>query len=303
MHRAEKIYSGNETVCICEKSDLRINDEKTAAMLMDSFVSMLEYTKKNSLDVWNRNIFSLLNDSFADDIYSLTGSDSNSLVKSILEAYSNACDISKNNNRLLEKLILETRKEYNICLIKNKAFEKKAAEYDELKDKYDRTAEISKKKSSEIEDFISKISEIEKENNALRLRYEKNQEEINIYSKKNIKLEAKIQEMKNISGELNRITDQFNRLRVKYEEKIEAEEKYKKIQTELDDIKEKYSEIKEENNKLSSKLATADREKQNVKNELALCQSNLECTRNAFSHRLGMAITSVPRKIRSIFHK
>ena len=303
MHRAEKIYSGNETVCVCEKSDLRINDEKTAAMLMDSFVSMLEYTKKNSLDIWNRNIFSLLNDSFADDIYSLTGSDSSSLVKSILEAYSNACDISKNNNRLLEKLILETRKEYNICLIKNKAFEKKAAEYDELKDKYDRTVEISKKKSSEIEDFISKISEIEKENNALRLRYEKNQEEINIYSEKNIKLEEKIQEMKNISGELNRMTDQFNRLRVKYEEKIEAEEKYKKIQIELDDMKEKYSEIKEENNKLNSKLAAADREKQNVKNELALCQSTLECTRNAFSHRLGMALTSVPRKIRSIFHK
>ena len=66
--------------------------------------------------------------------------------------------------RLGTFFILETRKEYNICLIKNKAFEKKAAEYDELKYKYDRTVEISKKKSSEIEDFISKISEIEKEN-------------------------------------------------------------------------------------------------------------------------------------------
>lgn len=310
MHKAEKIYSGNKTVCICEKSDIRINDEKSAVILADSFASMLGYTKENNLDVWNRNIFNLLNDSFADDICRFVSGKSVLLAKSILEAYSNACDISKNNNRLLEKLILRTREEYNICLMKNKSFEKKAAEYDELKDKYDKITEISRKKSSEIEDFISKISEIEKENNALKFRYEKSQEEMNEYSEKNIKLEAKIQEMKNISGELNRITDQFNRLRVQYNEKLGIEDEFQKIQEKfsavsdkLDEIKQKYSQSRDKIDNLTSMLAASDREKQNIKNELTLCQNNLECTRNAFSHRLGMALTSVPRKIRSIFHK
>lgn len=335
MNTASKIYAVNDIVCCAVKDKFSLTNTDEAETFINSVISILRYTKENNLTVWNSNVYKLMSIQYADDIYSLMNGRSSVLMNLILEAYSYTFENSKDNNYILEKLILETREKYDVFSLKNDTYEKQCRDFENLQEQFEKVKEISKEKSIKIEDIIHQMSEIKKENKICIIKYNQANDERNMAVSEKISLENKLQELTNVKHELHDITDKLNRMKEKYltlendnsslNNKINSlneknnllNNKNKQLDTEksklLKQIDELNKKLKDEkfksdnaNKKAENALKQAKENKANtekVKNELIICQSNLECTRNAFSHRLGMAMTALPRKIKNIFRK